>query len=147
PHHPRTKKIREVLDQGAIGVVQQVSGAFTFLLQLDPRNIRLQQNMAGGGLLDVGCYPVYGIRWAFGAEPVRVWAAAKYLHGVDLHLQGMVCLADGRTGVFDTGFPLPLRMPLEIAGSKGTLRVPDLWLPADRASFEIEHLDGNREQI
>src|SRR5262245_47763056 len=113
PHHPRTKKIRELLDQGVIGVVQQVSGAFTFLLPSDPRNIRLQQNMAGGGLLDVGCYPVYGIRWAVGAEPVRVWATAKYLHGVDVHLHGVLWFADGRMANFDSGFTLPLRTHLE----------------------------------
>src|SRR5262249_19765931 len=132
---------------GVIGVVRQVSGAFTFLLPSDPRNIRLQQNMAGGGLLDVGCYPVYGIRWAVGAEPVRVWATAKYQHGVDVHLHGVLWFADGRMASFDSGFTLPLRTHLEIAGSKGTLRVPDMWLPPERATFEVEHLDGNRERF
>jgi predicted dehydrogenase len=147
PHHPRTKKIREVLDAGTIGVVQHVTGTFTFLLPLDAHNIRLQQSMAGGGLLDVGCYPVYGIRWAFGAEPVRVWATAQYLHGVDVHLHGVVWLADGRTGTFDTGFTLPLRQHFEIAGTKGMLRIPDMWIPPERATFEVTHLDGNRERF
>src|SRR5438874_1298561 len=86
PHHPRTARLRKMLDDGAIGEVRRVTGAFTFRLELDPKNIRLQPGMAGGCLLDVGCYPVYGIRWAFRAEPVRVYATAAMLHGVDVAL-------------------------------------------------------------
>src|SRR5262245_501536 len=77
PHHPRTQRIRKLLDDGAIGRVQRVTGAFTFKLDLDPRNIRLKPDLAGGSLLDVGCYPVYGIRWAFGEEPTRALARAR----------------------------------------------------------------------
>jgi predicted dehydrogenase len=76
PHHPRTDKIKEFLQSGKIGRVERVTSAFTFQLPMDAANIRLQANMAGGSLLDVGCYPVYGIRWAFGEEPVRVQASA-----------------------------------------------------------------------
>ena len=71
PHHPRTAEMRRLIDAGEIGEVRRVSGAFTFRLPMDAGNIRLQPGMAGGSLLDVGCYPVYGIRWAFGEEPVR----------------------------------------------------------------------------
>src|SRR5262245_46378951 len=60
PHHPRTRKIRELLDAGTIGQVRRVAGAFTFPLPMDPGNIRLKPDLAGGSLLDVGCYPVYG---------------------------------------------------------------------------------------
>jgi predicted dehydrogenase len=80
PHHARTARLRRLLDDGAIGAVRHVAAAFTFQLPLDPQNIRLQPAMAGGSLLDVGCYPVYGIRWAFGAEPERVYATAKTPH-------------------------------------------------------------------
>src|SRR5207247_5448794 len=72
PHHPRTRRIRQMLDDGVIGPVQRVTAAFTFKMDpLSTDNIRLQPAMGGGSLLDVGCYPVFGIRWAFGAEPVR----------------------------------------------------------------------------
>src|SRR5262249_9157824 len=56
PHHPRTARIRQLIDQGAIGRVERVSGAFSFNMRpLDPANIRLQPGLAGGSLLDVGC--------------------------------------------------------------------------------------------
>jgi predicted dehydrogenase len=129
PHHPRTARIRQAIDSGAIGQVLRVAGAFTFPLPLDPSNIRLRPEMAGGSLLDVGCYPVFGIRWAFGEEPVKVYATARYDLGVDLETNGIVWLADGRVGTFDCGFTLPMRQWLEITGSEGVLRVPQMWVP------------------
>ena len=69
PHHPRTTRLRKFLDDGGVGKVERVTAAFTYPLKpLEPSNIRLRSDLAGGSLLDVGCYPVFGIRWAFGAE-------------------------------------------------------------------------------
>src|SRR5207248_9852755 len=59
PHHPRTAQIKRFLLDGGIGEVRRVTASFTFPLPLDAQNIRLQSNMAGGSLLDVGCYPIY----------------------------------------------------------------------------------------
>ena len=138
PHHPRTAQLRELLAGGGIGEVRRVAAAFTFRMQaLDPNNIRLRPELAGGSLLDVGCYCVYGIRWAFGAEPVRAQAWARYEHGVDVEMNGLVGLADGRVGAFDCGFTMPYRGWLEVVGSEGTLFVPDMWLPPRRATYEI----------
>jgi len=147
PHHPRTSRLRKMLDNGVIGQVRRVGGTLTFPLDLDPSNIRLQRGMAGGSLLDVGCYPVFGIRWAFGAEPVRVFATAVYRHDVDVEMNGVLWLADGRMATFDCGFTLPLRGWLEIVGTEGTVRVPDMWLPARRASFFIERAGKPTEEV
>src|SRR5262245_33649833 len=82
PHHPRTARLRQVLDARRLGDIRRVTGTFTFPLSpLDPANIRLRADLGGGSLLDVGCYPVSAIRWAFGGEPVRVCATATYHQG------------------------------------------------------------------
>ena len=142
PHHPRTARLRQFLDQDNIGPVRRVTGAFTFRMSpLNPANIRLRPELAGGSLLDVGCYPVYGIRWAFQAEPVRVWATARFEHGVDVEMNGVLWFADGRSASFDCGFTQPLRQWLEIVGDKGVVLVPNMWLPSPRAEFEL-YRDG-----
>ena len=80
PHHPRTHKLRKFLDSGAIGEVKKVIAAFTFdLAGLPTTNIRMQPQAGGGGLLDVGCYTTYGIRWWMHDEPVSVFAKATYV--------------------------------------------------------------------
>ncbi|WP_020474107.1 Gfo/Idh/MocA family protein [Zavarzinella formosa] len=139
PHHPRTHAIRKILDEGTIGDVQRVTSAFTFQMEsLDLNNIRLQPGLGGGSLLDVGCYPVYGIRWAFGCEPTLAFARAKLVNGVDVELSAQLTFADGRMASFDCGFTLPYRAWLEITGTKGVVRIPNLWAPKSHASYEVE---------
>ncbi len=138
PHHPRTAMLREFLDSGAIGPVQKVTAAFSFKMEpMDGTNIRLKPELGGGSLLDVGCYPVFGIRWAFGEEPVRVYATAKYEFGVDVDLNGILWFADGRMASFDCAFTLPVRMQMEIAGSEGVIKIPHMWLPPEDAPYEV----------
>ena len=146
PHHPRTRRIRELIGGGAIGRVESVRGAFTFPLPPDPGNIRLKADMAGGSLLDVGCYPVFGIRWAFGAEPVRVYATAKYEFGVDVQMSALLWLADGRVASFDCGFASPMRQWLEIVGTTGVIHVPEMWVPGPSATFAVER-DGKPPEV
>jgi len=147
PHHPRTTRVRQIIDAGVIGPVKLVRGCFTFPMRpLDPTNIRLKADMAGGALLDVGCYPVYGIRWAFGAEPVRVRAAARFEYGVDVEMSGILEFSDGRIGSFDCGFTLPFRTTVEIVGTEGTITIPRMWTPdVAKVSFIVQR-DGKEPE-
>ncbi len=144
PHHPRTALLREKLGAaGAVGKVRRVTAAFTFRLPLDAANIRLQLDAAGGSLLDVGCYCVYGIRWAFGQEPVRAWATARYECGVDVEMNGVLWFADGEMATFDCGFVHPMRQWLEIVGDISTISVREMWVPrAKVAGFDWWQEDG-----
>jgi predicted dehydrogenase len=145
PHHPRTRQIKELLTRGNLGGVERVTGAFTFQLPMDASNIRLQASMAGGSLLDVGCYPVYGIRWAFGAEPVKVWAAARYQFDVDVAMSATLWFADGRIANFDCGFVHPMRQWLEIVCTHGTITVPEMWVP-HQATYTVRDHEGTNAQ-
>ena len=148
PHHPRTKKIRDVIASGRIGDVMKVNAAFTFNLEgLPTGNIRMQPEAAGGGLLDVGCYTTYAIRWWMAAEPVKVWATAKFVNGVDVAMSGVFTFADGRTANFDCGFTHPLRTWVEIVGTKHTIRIPNMWIPDDKAAFEVCEQNGDFGEV
>jgi D-xylose 1-dehydrogenase (NADP+, D-xylono-1,5-lactone-forming) len=144
PHHPRTHKLRKFLDSGAIGAIKKVNTAFTFnLAGLPTSNIRMQPEAGGGGLLDVGCYTTYAIRWWMGAEPVKVWATATYVNNVDVAMSGVMTFADGRTANFDCGFTHPLRTWVEIVGSEAVVRVPNMWIPDDKAVFQVFRQKGD----
>lgn len=143
PHHPRTHKLRYALDAGVIGRVEKVNAAFTFNLDgLPTDNIRMQPAAGGGGLLDVGCYTTFAIRWWMRAEPVKVWAAATFVNDVDVAMSGVFTFADGRTANFDCGFTHPLRTWVEIVGTAGVIRVPNMWIPDDRAVYQVHRQDG-----
>ncbi|CAN5503580.1 Gfo/Idh/MocA family oxidoreductase [soil metagenome] len=144
PHHPRTHKLKKFLNDGGIGDVQKVNAAFTFQLAgLPTGNIRMQPEAGGGGLLDVGCYTTFAIRYWMGVEPVKVFASATFVNDVDVAMSGVMTFADGRTANFDCGFTHPLRTWVEIVGTTGIVRIPNLWIPDDFACFKVTKQSGD----
>jgi predicted dehydrogenase len=69
--HPQWLRARELVRQGKIGELRVVQGLFTYFLT-DPKNVRNMADIGGGGLYDIGCYPIVTSRFLFGAEPTRV---------------------------------------------------------------------------
>jgi predicted dehydrogenase len=66
-------RLRELLDQGRVGELRAVTGAYSYL-KVEPANIRNHAEMGGGALMDIGCYLVHASRFAFGRQPVKVVA-------------------------------------------------------------------------
>src|SRR6201997_3795654 len=75
-HNPQTKKLAELVADGAIGELRLIRSAFSYSLY-DSENIRLRTDLEGGALMDVGCYCVSGSR-LLGGEPVAVHGEAWY---------------------------------------------------------------------
>jgi predicted dehydrogenase len=103
----------------------------------------MQPQAGGGGLLDVGCYTTYAIRWWMQAEPVSVFAKATFVNDVDVAMSGVWTFADGRTANFDCGFTHPLRTWVEIVGSEAVVRVPNMWIPDEQAIFQVLRQKGD----
>lgn len=70
-YHPQWRRARELTRSGAVGELRSVHGQFSYY-KLDPTNIRNRIEIGGGGLYDIGCYPIIGARFLFEAEPTRV---------------------------------------------------------------------------
>ncbi len=125
--HPQHERVRALIADGAIGDLCSVQTAFSFHMQpLDPGNVRLQAPLAGGALMDVGCYPVSGARMLFGEEPLA--AVATYdLHpdfGVDIALSGILEFSGKRFAMIDCGFRGTGQGWYRVVGSTGTIDVP-----------------------
>lgn len=71
--HPQWQRAREIVRSGAIGELRAVQGFFSYF-NADPGNIRNMAEIGGGGVYDIGCYPIVGSRYLFEAEPSRVVA-------------------------------------------------------------------------
>jgi len=72
-YHPQWHRAREIVRSGELGEVRAVRAVFSYYLD-DPDNVRNIAEIGGGGILDIGCYPVTGTRFLLGAEPRRVVA-------------------------------------------------------------------------
>jgi predicted dehydrogenase len=69
--HPRWLGAREMVRGGRIGELRSIAGFFSYFND-SPDNVRHQSGMGGGGLLDIGFYPITMSRFIFEAEPLRV---------------------------------------------------------------------------
>ena len=72
-HHPQWLRARELVREGRIGTLRAMQLFFGYHI-LDPTNVRNMADIGGGGLYDIGCYPIVAGRYIFDAEPVRVIA-------------------------------------------------------------------------
>ena len=75
--HPQWQRARELVRSGEIGALRVVQGSFSYM-NWDPGDVRNQATIGGGGLYDIGCYPILGARFLFETEPSRVAAQLEY---------------------------------------------------------------------
>ncbi len=74
--HPQWLRTRELVRSGRIGKLRSALGYFSYF-NVDPEEINNKLDLAGGALMDVGCYPIKTSRFVFGEEPVRVMGCVE----------------------------------------------------------------------
>jgi predicted dehydrogenase len=74
--HPQWLRVRDLVRHGVIGELRAIVCAFSYFNR-DPKNVRSVPEWGGGGMMDIGCYPITTSRWIFGEEPLRVAAVME----------------------------------------------------------------------
>jgi len=146
--HPQWLAAKALVDEGAIGRLQQVHSHFSYF-KLDPSNIRNQPEAGGGGLMDIGCYDVSLARYLFGREPERVVATVDLdpSLGVDRLVSAILDFGAGRTATFSCGTQLLRHQTAHAFGDLGRvqLEIPfnapqdgpsRLWHETESGTFE-----------
>ena len=127
-HHPRMLAARELIASGRLGQVRVVRSAFGFTVS-DPLNIRFRPDLAGGALMDVGCYCVDVARFLLDAEPITANAQAVWSDSdIDLHLSGQLNFGTANL-VFDCSLDTVRQEFVEVVGTEGTMRIDAAFLP------------------
>jgi len=130
-HHPQTRTVQTLVREGKVGQVQLITSWFSFYLPPEQStNIRLNPELAGGSLWDVGVYPNSMVVAMLGTAPVEVWAQqAVGETGVEVTLLGQMRFADGAVAQIASSFRMPFRWGTEIIGDAGILTIPSPWKP------------------
>ena len=144
--HPRSIRVKELVDSGELGPIQLIRSAFAFLHH-DPDDYRLKKAMGGGSLLDVGGYAVSAARWLIGAEPVEVQASACYgeASGIDETLGGLLRFPDGEIAQIMCSFRTALRQNYEVVGRDAALEVALAFIPEGAEAPLVVLRDGGVE--
>jgi predicted dehydrogenase len=143
--HPQSGLVAELVAGGSVGRLREIRATFTFRLQ-NPTDVRLRPELAGGALMDVGCYCVSGSRLLAG-EPLRVQGEQVVGEtGVDLAFHGTLRFADDVVAQIDCSFLTPRFQRLEAVGEEGSLVVQAPWR-ADWGGDVLLERDGQASRV
>jgi xylose dehydrogenase (NAD/NADP) len=130
------------VESGAIGAVQIIDATFSFNIGgRGEDNIRLNRSLAGGSLMDVGCYCVNLMRFITGEEPNEFQAIARLgeRSGVDERFAGVLGFPSGIVGHFDSSLRARLVHRYDIRGTTGRITVEAAFVP-DAVTDTVIHL-------
>lgn len=135
-YHPRTERAITVAKEH-LGEIRQVTASFHFGL---PRreDIRLNPDLAGGSLMDVGCYAITTARLFLGEPATAIGTASDQRDcGVDTNFTGILHYGDGRRATISSGFDASEQY-YTVVGSEGRLVVEDAYVPDGETTLRYE---------
>jgi predicted dehydrogenase len=142
-HHPQQRRVRELIASGTIGEPNFLRASFSFVIAGRP-NVRLEPELQGGSLMDIGCYGVNAARWAFESEP-DVAIGQQLIgseYGVDTAFAGVMRFGGQRLAVFDSSFERAPVNTYSIEGTEGSLRVEQAFRPdSDPGRIWVSRVD------
>lgn len=150
--HPVVQRLFALLDSGELGELTRVE-AIIAMPPPDDGDLRWSFDLAGGALMDLGCYGLHAHRhlgrWA-GGEPELVGARAKEragAPGVDEWLEADLRFPSGATGVVRTSMVHPTReMTLRVEGTRGAATVTDFVEPPKDDRLVVRTAAGTTEE-
>jgi predicted dehydrogenase len=121
--HPQWLRTRELVRGGRIGELRAIVTIFSYFNR-DPENVRQKPEWGGGGLLDIGCYPITLSRFLFGEEPVRVSGTLEIdpEFRVDRLTSAVLEFPSGQS-IFSCGTQSAYYQRVQLLGTKGRIEV------------------------
>lgn len=145
--HPIYDQLHELIRTGVIGELLCIKSVFAFRLT-DRSNIRCSAELAGGALMDVGCYCVNLARRIAGCEPETAQAFERRKPGgVDDSLWGMLRFPNGIVSQFECSIENYSRKHAEIVGTEGMLILENPWFPGEEQAHIVLKRDDHEERI
>jgi predicted dehydrogenase len=137
--HPLTHAVQQAVASGAIGEVRLIRTSFCFKVSNWQGNIRFEPALAGGVIMDVGCYCVNFSRLFADTEPSHIQVVHhRHESGIDDIAAGTLVFPNGVIASFTCGMSVHADNTASICGSDGYIEIPIPWKPpASGATFTI----------
>jgi len=128
-YHPLATRVKQILASGEIGAPRHYEVALGFPIGLMRNDIRWQWDLAGGTMMDLGCYTVSMVRHLGGperGEPIVDQAKAwLWSPQIDRRTEARFHFADGRTAAILASMwsTTLMKAALRVTGESGELRI------------------------
>jgi predicted dehydrogenase len=124
-YHPVARRMRDIAQSGELGELRRIETAMCIPLPF-PRDIRYRYDLAGGAVMDVGCYAIHMNRLMAGLEPRVVRANARLARpNVDRWMRAELRYSEGLSGTMTCALfsSTLLKIGVKVTGDRGTLKV------------------------
>ena len=140
--HPVMRRAVALMREGVLGHVQRANAEFKVQIARAPDELRWRRDLGGGGLMDLGCYPLHALRSLIGAEPVIADARAEFDDGVDADLSANLTFPGGVEASVACSMIEPnFSAVLSIEGERGRLEIVNFLAPHRGCRFTTT-IDG-----
>ena len=139
--HPQTKEIQRIINNNEIGEIIKIDSSFGFKVnKIDPNSRLFSQELGGGAILDIGCYPL-SFLMLFCNNLKNFDFKDKKLNfsktGVDDHAEAKIILNDSIQAEIKVSLKQNLDNNSIIYGTRGSIIINNPWLPHKKTVLEV----------
>jgi len=145
---PALVQVRQWLSDGAIGEVRMLAADFGFRANVNPDGRLFNPSLGGGGLLDVGIYPVSLASLVFAEQPSRISGLAD-IGDTGVDEQGAMVLGydSGQIAILYCAVRTNTPMEATIMGTEGSIRIESPFWKAASATLSVNGKDLVRTEL
>jgi predicted dehydrogenase len=132
-YHQMIRDAEALVRSGALGQVQRASAVFNVNIQRTPDELRWRAELGGGGLMDLGCYPIHALRTLIGEEPTVRSATGAFEGRVDTKISAELAFPGGASATVGCAMVTDaLAATLTLEGERGRLEITPFIAPQMR---------------
>jgi len=147
-YHPLAQRMADIVASGELGEIKHVRATMCFPLPLF-KDIRYNFSLAGGTMMDAGCYAVHIARLLGGSDPDVTSAVPKLLNpNIDRAMEAQLRFKSGATGTVTVSmwsWKL-LNISCGVVGSKGEMSVFNPVAPQAYHRLTVKTDKGKRSE-
>jgi predicted dehydrogenase len=136
--HPQYRRVEELIREGRIGRILRITAAMS-RSGYPANDIRMNPDLGGGALMDLGCYCINTARYLVGREPESVIATQEIGRtGVDERTMGTLYFPGGEICQFDTNLYMEekhFEQGCTVYGEKGSIYIPQAFSQVELLRF------------
>ena len=144
--HSVIRRAELLLAEGAIGPVRRASAWFNVPIARSDTELRWIRALGGGGLMDLGCYPLHALRTLLRVEPTVRSAEAEFENGVDARLSARLAFGTVDAEIACSMVAERPEATLRLEGERGALEIVNFVAPQVGCRFTLTR-DGQAQDL
>src|SRR5699024_6063010 len=149
-YHPQHNIVQQWIEEGKIGNITSAHAHFSFLLE-NKKDIRLNKELGGGAIWDIGCYGIHALTQIARIKPTSVTTISHVdpKHEVDVTSTAILKDKEERLATVTCSFKGPFRNYYEIFGDNGSIFVASAFRPDVEENEEaiVKRINKQRDII